>query len=222
MISIQNISKSYTQGKDTIIVLKDVSFEIKKGQTVAIVGPSGSGKSTLLAIMAGLDNPDTGKVIIDGTDVNTLSEKELAAFRNKKISIIFQSFELISFFTAYENSMLSLSIRNKKDTVFMDKLLTDIGIIHRKNNLPSELSGGEQQRVAIARALASGSEIIFADEPTGNLDTTTGKKILELFLDTVKAHNKTLVIITHDMTIAERMDVIYELHNNTIHKRIAP
>jgi len=219
MISIQNISKSYTQGRETITVLQDVTLNIQKGETVAIVGPSGSGKSTLLSIMAGLDVPDIGKVVIDGVDVNTLSEKESSDFRNKKVSIVFQSFELISFFTAYENSMLALAIRGKQDSVFMDKLLTDIGIIHRKDSLPSELSGGEQQRVAIARALASGSEIIFADEPTGNLDTKTGQKILELFLDTVKNNQKTFIIITHDMAIAEKMDTIYELRNNTVYKR---
>ncbi len=219
MISIQSISKSYKQGKETINVLQDVSLEVKSGQKIAIVGPSGSGKSTLLSIMAGLDTPDTGKVIIDGVDISTLSEKDLAVFRNKKISIVFQSFELISFFTAYENSMLPLSIRGDVDTHFMDELFTTIGISHRKKNLPSELSGGEQQRVAIARALASRADVIFADEPTGNLDIKNGQKILELFLESVKTHNKTFIIITHDMKVAEMMDVIYELRDGGVYKR---
>lgn len=218
MISILSISKSYKQGKETITVLKDVSLEITRGQTVAIVGPSGSGKSTLLSIMAGLDAPDEGSVVIDGVDIASLNEQDLANLRNKKISIVFQSFELIQFFTAYENSMLPLSIRGKENKNTLDELFVEVGLSHRKNNLPSELSGGEQQRVAIARALVSGSEIIFADEPTGNLDVATGKKVLDLFLESVRAQKKTLVIITHDMTIAQKMDVIYEMKEYGLHK----
>lgn len=216
MITVNAISKRYSQGTETIEVLKDLSLTVESGQTVAIVGPSGSGKSTLLSIISGLDMPDEGTVIIDGVDISKLSEKNLAQFRNKKISVVFQSFELVQFFTAYENVMLPLSIRDKTDTKVVDALFEDVGLTNRKNNLPSELSGGEQQRVAIARALASGSDIIFADEPTGNLDNVTGKKILDLFLDTVKAHKKTFIIITHDMTIAQRMDVIYEIRNGEL------
>ena len=218
MITVNSISKRYIQGKETIEVLKNLSLEIESGQTVAIVGPSGSGKSTLLSIIAGLDTPNEGSVVIDGVDISTLSEKELATFRNQKIGIVFQSFELVQFFTAYENVMLPLSIRDKKNNTVVDALFEDIGLTKRKNNLPSELSGGEQQRVAIARALASGSDIIFADEPTGNLDNVTGKKILDLFLETVKAHKKTFIIITHDMAIAQRMDVIYEIRNGVLAK----
>lgn len=220
MIVITSVSKQYVQGTETIEVLKNVSFEIMSGGTVAIVGPSGSGKSTLLSIIAGLDTPNTGSVVIDGTDIHRLSENELANFRNKKISIIFQSFELVQFFTAYENVMLPLSIRGTKDSGSIDKLFEDIGMSHRKNNLPSALSGGEEQRIAIARALASQSDIIFADEPTGNLDNATGKKIMDLLLETVRRHKKTCVIITHDMDIARRMDVIYEIHNGSLRKYI--
>jgi putative ABC transport system ATP-binding protein len=218
MITVNAISKRYSQGSETIEVLKNLSLEILSGQTVAIVGPSGSGKSTLLSIISGLDTPDEGSVVIDGVDISTLSENNLALFRNKKISVVFQSFELVQFFTAYENVMLPLSIRDKKNNTVVDALFEDIGLTKRKNNLPSELSGGEQQRVAIARALASGSDIIFADEPTGNLDNVTGKKILDLFLETVKAHKKTFIIITHDMAIAQRMDVIYEIRNGVLAK----
>ncbi len=213
MITLSNISKKFTQGKEIIQVLENITLEISSGKTVAIVGPSGSGKSTLLSIIAGLDVPDEGNVVIDDARLDTLSEKELSVFRNKKVSIIFQSFELVPFFTAYENVMLPLSIRGKQNKIFVDKLFEDVALSHRKNNLPSELSGGEQQRVAIARALAAESDIIFADEPTGNLDNATGQKVLELLLSTVKKYNKTLIMITHDMSIAKKMDCIYEMHN---------
>jgi putative ABC transport system ATP-binding protein len=219
MITVKNISKIYTQGKETIEVLRNLSLEIQSGQTVAIVGPSGSGKSTLLSIISGLDMPNDGSVLIDGVDIRTLSEKDLAIFRNKKISIVFQSFELVQFFTAYENVMLPLSIRNKENKGAVDSLFKDIELSHRKRNLPSELSGGEQQRVGIARALASESDIILADEPTGNLDNATGKKVLDLLLETVKRYKKTFIIITHDMEIANKMDVIYEMRNGGVHKR---
>ena len=192
-------------------ILKDISLIINSGEKVAIVGASGSGKSTLLSIISGLDKPSSGKVIIDDTDINTLSEKDLAIFRNKKVGIIFQSFELVQFFTAYENVMLPLAIRNEKDKVLVENIFESIGLSHRKDNMPSTLSGGEQQRTAIARVIASGSEIIFADEPTGNLDATTGKKILDTLLDIVKKENKTFIIITHDMNIASQMDVIYNM-----------
>jgi ABC-type lipoprotein export system ATPase subunit len=213
MITLTNIGKSYHDGGEITTILQSVSLEIKTGERVAIVGPSGSGKSTLLSIMSGLDKPSQGTVHIDGVDISTLRESELASFRNEKISIIFQSFELVQFFTAYENVMLPLSIRDKQDTGLVDELFTSVGLSHRKDNLPAALSGGEQQRVAIARALASGSEIIFADEPTGNLDATNGKKILELLLETIKEHKKTFIIITHDMSIAEQMDIIYEIRD---------
>ena len=211
MIKIENIVKTFHDGDKDIEILKDISIEIKSGERVAIVGASGSGKSTLLSIISGLDKPTSGKVIIDDTDINTLSEKELSLFRNKKVSIVFQSFELVQFFTAYENVMLPLAIRDEKDKLVVDELFESMNLSHRKDNMPSTLSGGEQQRTAIARAIASGSEIIFADEPTGNLDATTGKKILSLLLDTVKKTNKTFIIITHDMSIANQMDVIYNM-----------
>lgn len=211
MIKIENIVKTFHDGDKGIEILKDISLIINSGEKVAIVGASGSGKSTLLSIISGLDKPSSGKVIIDDTDINTLSEKDLAIFRNKKVGIIFQSFELVQFFTAYENVMLPLAIRNEKDKVLVDNIFESIGLSHRKDNMPSTLSGGEQQRTAIARVIASGSEIIFADEPTGNLDATTGKKILDTLLDIVKKENKTFIIITHDMNIASQMDVIYNM-----------
>ncbi len=217
MIIVKNLSKQFIDGNDTTTIFKDVTFTIETGKRVAIIGPSGSGKSTLISILSGLDKPTTGEVIIDGIDIASLPEQELALFRNRKISIVFQAFELVQFFTAYENVMLPLSIRNEVDKVTVDNLFKEINLVHRKDSMPSTLSGGEQQRVAIARALASGSEIIFADEPTGNLDAVNGKKILDLFLTTIKEHKKTFIIITHDMNIAKQMDEIYEIKNGCLH-----
>jgi putative ABC transport system ATP-binding protein len=217
ILEVKNVSKSYTQGKESIVVLKDVSFSVEKGQTVAIVGPSGSGKSTLLSIMAGLDTPDAGDVLIDGEKIANMTEEELSLLRNKKISIIFQSFELVGFFNALENITLPLTIRGDKEAEKKGRdLLESMNLKGRSKNLPSELSGGEQQRVAIGRALASGSEVIFADEPTGNLDSKNGNAVLDLFLRAVKEQGKTLIIITHDMTIAKRMDKVYEIKDATV------
>lgn len=222
MIEIKNLSKSFKSDEGDVIILKDISLEIKSGQKVAIIGPSGSGKSTLLSIISGLDKPTIGTVLCDGIDIHTISEKELSKFRNEKIGIIFQAFELVQFFTAYENVMLPLSIRDNgqgeknKNHILVDGLFKSTNLSHRKNSLPATLSGGEQQRVAIARVLASGCEVIFADEPTGNLDSINGKKILDLLLTFVNENKKTLIIITHDMDIARQMDVIYEIKDGQL------
>lgn len=218
MIILENLVKTFQDGDKDLEILKSVSLEIETGKKVAIIGPSGSGKTTLLSIISGLDKATSGKVIIDEVDIHNLSEKDMAVFRNKKISIIFQSFELIQFFTAYENAMLPLSIRNSKNTKEVDDVLEKVGLTHRKHNMPSTLSGGEQQRVAIARAIVAGSDIIFADEPTGNLDGVNGKKVLDLLLDVVKKTNKTFVIITHDMNIARQMDIVYSIENGVLQK----
>lgn len=214
ILEVQNISKKYLQGSDTIEILRDVSLSVKKGETVAIIGPSGSGKSTLLSIMAGLDAPDSGVVYVEGKDIASCTEKELSNLRNRKISIVFQSFELVQFFNALENISLPLVLRGDAQAESKaNRLLEKMHLSGRERNLPSELSGGEQQRVAIGRALASGSDIIFADEPTGNLDSKNGQSVLETFLGLVREHKKTLVIITHDMEIAKKMDKIYEIRD---------
>lgn len=218
MIILENLVKTFTDGDKDLEILKSVSLQIETGKKVAIIGPSGSGKTTLLSIISGLDKPTSGRVIIDDVDIHKLSEKDMSVFRNKKISIIFQSFELIQFFTAYENAMLPLSIRGDNNTDEVNQVLEKVGLTHRKHNMPSTLSGGEQQRVAIARALLAGSDIIFADEPTGNLDGVNGKKVLNLLLDVVKKTNKTFVIITHDMNIARQMDVVYGIENGILQK----
>jgi putative ABC transport system ATP-binding protein len=220
MIQISNISKSYTSGGVVTTIFKDISLQIEAGQNIAIIGPSGSGKSTLLSIIAGLDTPTSGTVTYDDVNVHTLPEADLATFRNQKIGIIFQAFELVQFFTAYENIMLPLSIRsggrNTADTQLVSGIIESVNLSHRRHSLPATLSGGEQQRVAIARVLASGCDILFADEPTGNLDATNGKKILDLLLSFVNNADKTLIIITHDMNIARQMDVIYEIKDGQL------
>jgi len=220
MIQISNLSKSYQSGGAVTNIFKDLSLEIEAGQNIAIIGPSGSGKSTLLSIIAGLDTPTSGTVTYDNVNIHTLPEKELSTFRNQKIGIIFQAFELVQFFTAYENVMLPLSIRSGgralADRKLVDGIMESVNLSHRTQSLPATLSGGEQQRVAIARVLASGCDILFADEPTGNLDAINGKKILDLLLSFVNNPNKTLVIITHDMNIARQMDVIYEIKDGQL------
>jgi putative ABC transport system ATP-binding protein len=222
MIEIKNISKSYEDKEGVTTIFNTISLDIKSGQKIAIIGPSGSGKSTLLSIISGLDKPTTGSVLYDGIDIHSMPEKELSKFRNEKVGIIFQAFELVQFFTAYENVMLPLSIRSGDKSVksenrsIVDELFESTNLSHRKQSLPATLSGGEQQRVAIARVLASGCDVIFADEPTGNLDSINGKKILDLLLSFVSDNGKTLVIITHDMNIAKQMDVIYEIKDGKL------
>jgi len=227
MIEIQNISKSYKDKDGVTTIFNNISLDIKSGQKVAIIGPSGSGKSTLLSIVAGLDKPTTGSVLYDNVDIHSMPENDLSRFRNEKVGIIFQAFELVQFFTAYENVMLPLSIRSgglsvQKNRSIVDGLFESTNLSHRKNSLPATLSGGEQQRVAIARVLASGCDVIFADEPTGNLDSINGKKILDLLLSFVRDNNKTLILITHDMNIAKQMDVIYEIKDGQLKKAPEP
>ena len=216
MLRLESICKSYTDGDETISILEQVSLTVETGEKIAIIGPSGSGKSTLLSIMSLLDSPTSGKVYIDGVDTSTLNERELARMRNTKLGIIFQSFELVQFFTAYENIMLPLAIRSVEYKEKVDAVCEEVGLSHRKHNLPSALSGGEQQRVAIARVLVADSDIIFADEPTGNLDALHGKKILDLLLYAVNQKKKTCILITHDMNIAKQMDKIYEIKDKQL------
>lgn len=217
MIKVENISKSFFQSDNSnnrIDILKSVSLSIDEGQKVAIVGPSGSGKSTFLSVVSGMDKPDTGKVFIDTQDITSLSELELCQIRNSKIGIIFQAFELINSFTAVENVMLPLDIAkiSQKEAYNRAKdLLSDLGLGNRLEHLPKMLSGGEQQRVAIARAMINSPKVIFADEPTGNLDIDTGKKVIDLLFDLINKYNKTFVVITHDLNLALKMDRIFKL-----------
>jgi putative ABC transport system ATP-binding protein len=215
MIELQNISKTYTQGDTSIRVLNDVSLRIEDGERVAIVGASGSGKSTLLSIMSGMDVPDSGNVVIDGKNIGSMRDRELSDFRNRTIGVIFQSFELVPSFTALENVMLPLDIRNTGSAQDAKQALDSVGLSHRLDHLPSMLSGGEEQRVAIARALAQSPKILFADEPTGNLDRKTGTEILDL-IRAAASTERILVMITHDQEIAKQMDRTLEIREGTV------
>ena len=200
-IELKKVEKSYYNGAP-LKILNDINLEIKKGEFIAIIGPSGSGKSTLMHIMGALDRPTKGEVYIDGEDIAKMNDKELAEIRNKKIGFIFQSFNLMNKLTALENVEFPMELSGEFDKKRAKMLLEKVQLNHRHDHLPSELSGGEKQRVAIARALANNPSIILADEPTGNLDSKTGKTIIELLKD-INQNGTTLIIITHDKSIAE-------------------
>jgi putative ABC transport system ATP-binding protein len=222
IIKIQNLKKEFTDVDPALVIFENTNLEIKQGEKIAIIGSSGSGKSTLLSLLAGLDKVSQGEIYVKDTLINTLTENQLSDYRNREIAIIFQSFELINPFTAFENIRAPLDIRggisNKEIENTVKTLLADVGLSERKSSFPNTLSGGEKQRVAIARALASNTDIILADEPTGSLDRTTGDMVLDLLLREVEKRSKTLIIITHDMKIAEKMDRIFELKDKNLHE----
>jgi putative ABC transport system ATP-binding protein len=208
MIELRGVSKTVQSGDQPLTILHPLDFTIPSGQFVAIVGPSGSGKSTLLGLLAGLDEPSTGQILIDGTDITGLSEDALAKLRGEKIGFVFQFFHLVPSLTAFENILVPMEIARRRDAVPRAKqLLGEVGLSERGHHYPSQLSGGEQQRVAIARALANDPPILMADEPTGNLDTTTGRHILDLLLDVRRRRETTLVLVTHDHDLASLADV---------------
>jgi putative ABC transport system ATP-binding protein len=210
-IKIEKLYKHYKQKDQIIQILSGVDLEIKTGEIVALLGKSGSGKSTLLSLIAGLDLPDSGKVLIDDTDLFKLSDEERARFRGKNIGIVFQQFHLVNHLNAFENISLSLEINNKKDNSLVLEWLEEMGLTERAHHLPSTLSGGEQQRVAIARALIFNPKLILADEPTGNLDNETAKQITKLLFDSVRKLKTTMVLVTHDRELAELADRIVTL-----------
>ena len=216
ILSIKDITKNFKTEDKTIQILKGISFEVKKGEFVAIIGSSGSGKSTLLSIIAGLDNPSSGKVILDKEDVFSLNENQLSELRNKKIGFIFQSFFLVPSLNAYENIELPSQIAGKSQSKKINSLLDAVGMNHRKNNYPIQLSGGEKQRIAIARALVNNPEILFADEPTGNLDSKNSKQIIELLQELHKKEQKTLIIVTHEPEIAKVAQRVIEVKDGKI------
>jgi putative ABC transport system ATP-binding protein len=204
MITLQNVTKTVRSGTEDLTILDNVSLTIPDGEFVSITGASGSGKSTLLGLIAGLDAPTAGSILIDGEDITKMSEDDLAELRSKKIGFIFQSFHLIPSLTAFENILIPMEILGIKDArERAEHLLADVELVNRGHHYPSELSGGEQQRIAIARAFANQPKILLADEPTGNLDSKNGAHIFELMTAMHTRNNVTLVLVTHDNHLAE-------------------
>lgn len=206
LIKVEDVWKTYKIGEVDLTVLKGINLVINQGSFVAIMGPSGSGKSTLLHIIGGLDVPTKGKVFLGGQIISELSEDDLAEIRGKRIGFVFQQFNLLHNLTALENVMLPMifqGVPEKKRIEKAKKLLIDFGLEKRFSHKPGELSGGERQRIAIARSLANDPEIIVADEPTGNLDSTTGEKIMDIFIDLHRNQKKTIIVVTHDPHIAD-------------------
>ncbi len=223
IIKINNLKKEFTDTSEKLVILENLNLEIKEGEKIAIIGSSGSGKSTLLALLAGLDKPSMGEIIVNGKNISDFSNDQLSGYRNTEISIIFQSFELISPFNVLENVSAPLEIKGliKKEVKETSiNVLKEVGLNERIYAFPNTLSGGEKQRVAIARSLAIDTPIILADEPTGSLDEKTGETVLNLLLKEVELRKKTLIIITHDMKIAGKMDRIFELKNKTLNEKI--
>ena len=204
MLISESLTQVYPSGGQELTVLRDVSFEIPAGEFLAIVGPSGSGKSTLLGLLAGLDRPRSGRVILDGQDLSALTEDGRARLRGEKVGFVFQSFHLIPTLTARENVQVPLELRGEEARVRADELLDRVGLAARAHHYPAQLSGGEQQRVALARAFSNRPRILFADEPTGNLDAATGQSVIELMDQLNRELGTTLVLVTHDTDLAGR------------------
>lgn len=217
ILNVSSLKKSYSSGSGSLTVLDDISFSIEEGETFAIVGPSGSGKTTLLGLSAGLDRPDSGTIELCGVEISTLNEDERALLRNKKVGFIFQDFQLLPTLTAQENVAVPLELQGAKNASVKAEILLDkVGLADRMHHYPSQLSGGEQQRVALARAFSNTPSILFADEPTGELDEATGQKIIQLLFDLNKEAGTTLVIITHDMELARKTQRILRLKGGKI------
>lgn len=217
ILKTSGLAKTYGMNETAVKALKPTDLEIKEGEFVAIVGPSGSGKSTLLHLLAGLDKPSAGKVFINEQDIYELSENELSRYRRQNIGFIFQAFNLIPILSAEENIKLPVLMDGKKvDEGYIDELMDVLNIKERRKHLPGELSGGQQQRVSIARALANKPSIIFADEPTGNLDSKNSKEVLQLLKSTIEKYNQTLIMITHDGSIAQMADRIITISDGMI------
>jgi putative ABC transport system ATP-binding protein len=217
VIALRGVTKSVPSGTGTLTILHPLDLDIPEGRVVAIVGASGSGKSTMLGLVAGLDAPTAGSIVIDGTDITKLSEDALARLRGTKIGFVFQFFHLLPSLTAFENVRVPIEIAGGTDPASRaTALLAEVGLSGRGHHYPSQLSGGEQQRVAIARALANDPPILLADEPTGNLDSTTGKHIIETLLQIHRARRTTLVLVTHDPEIAAIADLTIALREGLV------
>ncbi len=212
MLELKSLKKSYLQGSSKINIFENLNFHIQKGQRIAIMGKSGSGKSTLLSLISGIIKPDSGEILLDSTSYNDLEESQLNDFRATNIGFVFQNFHLVSYLNALENVMLPAkvcNVANPKEKAI--ELLKSVGLSHRLDHLPSQLSGGEKQRVAIARALIHNPKIILADEPSGNLDEETGIAVMDTLFELIKKNNTTLVLVTHSKEVALRCEKTYEL-----------
>jgi putative ABC transport system ATP-binding protein len=216
-IAISNVNLSLGSGAARVHILKDISLRVAPGEAIGLIGPSGSGKSTLLMVMAGLERPDSGEVVVNGTPFNALDEDALARFRGRQVGIVFQSFHLIPTMTALENVAVPLELAGNPDAAARAaQELASVGLGERLHHYPTQLSGGEQQRVALARALAPDPAILVADEPTGNLDEATGKQIVDLLFTKHAERGMTLVLVTHDTSLAQRCDRVVRLRSGRI------
>jgi putative ABC transport system ATP-binding protein len=217
MLEVINLKKTYKSGDKELTVLENVNFSIGAGETFAIVGPSGSGKTTLLGLCAGLDQASSGSVIINGISLDNLNEDARAAVRNQHVGFIFQNFQLIPTLTALENVMVPMELRGEKNVSKRAmELLEKVGLASRSHHYPTQLSGGEQQRVSLARAFSNNPKILFADEPTGNLDAETGKKVEELLFNLNKENGTTLVLVTHDIELAAKTNRIIKIKGGLV------
>ena len=217
MIELRDVSKTVMSGTEPLTILHPLTLQVPRGQFLAIVGPSGSGKSTLLGLIAGLDAPSSGQVLIDGVDITRLNEDALARLRGEKIGFVFQFFHLIPSLTAYENVAVPMEIagvQNPRSRAEM--LMEEVGLTGRAHHYPSQLSGGEQQRVALARALANNPPIVLADEPTGNLDSSNGRHIMELLRGVHRSRGSTVVLVTHDAALASLADARLALRDGRV------
>ena len=213
-VSLQDVTKTYKMGEVTIKAADGISFDVEKGEFVIVVGPSGAGKTTVLNILGGMDTATSGKVLVDGAEISKYRGKKLIQYRREDIGFVFQFYNLVPNLTATENVELALQI--SKDPLDAEEVLKDVGLGHRLNNFPAQLSGGEQQRVSIALAIAKNPKILLCDEPTGALDYQTGKSILKLLQDTCHKKGKTVVVITHNLAIAPMADRVIEMKNGKI------
>ena len=219
ILNVENLTKTYGKGDNRVEAVDHISFSVKKGEFVAIVGASGSGKSTLLHLLGGVDRPSSGKVYIDGKDIYSLSNDNLAIFRRRQIGLIYQFYNLIPILNVVENITLPCDLDDKEvDTEKLDELIDTLGLDRRKNHLPNQLSGGQQQRVSIGRALVNNPSIVLADEPTGNLDSKASDEIVSLLKLSNKKYKQTIIMITHDLEIAKQADRIITLEDGKIIK----